>query len=177
MKPAENEIIHEILKGIIDKWRATGATETADAGPGESDMMETVILSPAGIVSPLRDGDEWTETVVLSARGGVTNPKPSPLSPPDLGRDAALETVVLGAGGAKTEPPTSGRLNEDECTELETIIIFPGMYPKGPPGARNGPEARAAGEWKEETESGDALSETVVLTPRRTNVKAKRWRD
>ena len=178
MKAAENENIHRILKGIIDKWRATGATETAAAGPGEEDdMMETVILSPAGMVSPLMNGDESTETVVLSARSGITNPKPSSLSPPDLGREAALETVVLGAGDAKTGPPTSARLNEDEFTELETIIIFPGMYPKGTFGTKNNRVSGAAGELKEETESGDAMSETVVLTPRRTNVKAKRWRD
>ena len=130
MKPAENEIIHKILKGIIDKWRERGATETTAAGPGEEDdMMETVILSPAVIASPLRNGDECTETVVLSARSGIT--KPSPLSPPDLWCDAVLETVALGGAGAKTEPSTSARLNEDEFTELETIILFPGMYPKG----------------------------------------------
>ena len=176
MKPAENEIIHNILKGIIDKWRERGATETTAAAPGEEDdMMETVILSPAGIASTLRNGDECTETVVLPARGGIKGH--SPLSPRDLGSDAVLETVVFAAMGAKTGPSTSVPLNEDEFTELETIILFPGMYPKGSLGAKNGPEAGAAGEWKGVTESGDALSETVILTPRQTNFRVKRWKD
>ncbi len=170
MKPAENEIIHKILKGIIEKWRERGAS------PGEeSDLMETVILSPAGIVSPIRDGDEWTETVVLSARGAIT--EPYPLSPRDLGSDAILETVALGAGGAKTGPPTSAPLNEDEFTEMETIILFPAMYPKGTLGAKNGLEAGPTGERKEETENWDALSETIILPPRQTNIKVKRWKE
>jgi hypothetical protein len=176
MKPAEDETIHKILKGIIDKWRERGARETTAEGPGEeSDMIETVILSPAGIASPVRSWDECTETVVLSARGEIT--EPSPLSPRDLGSDAVLETVALGAGGAKREPPTSPPLNEDELTVLETIILFAGMYPKGFFRTKNGPEVAAAGERKEETENGDALSETVILAPRQTNIKAKRWKE
>lgn len=169
MRPAEDEIIHNILKAIIDKWREREASLRE-----ESDLMETVILSPGGIPSHVRDGGEWTETVLLSAKGVGTGS--SPLSPRDIGSDPVLETVVLGAGAAKPGPSKPAAVNEDEPTVLETIIILPGMYPEGTFGARNCPDAGAAGEWKG-TDNGDALSETVILPPRQTNLKTKKWKD
>jgi hypothetical protein len=162
-QPAGDEVIHNILKGIIGKWRGTGTAQTLPGSLGEERcMMETVILSPPEIaarVSAIRDEEEWTETVVLSARDVIT--EPPQFSPRDLGSDAVLETVVLSAGGAKREPSTAVPLDESEDAMPETVILSPGVQPEG----------------KEEAADGDSLLETVILNSQKAKVKAKGWKD
>jgi hypothetical protein len=176
MKPVEDEVIHKILKGIADKWRAREATETPASGTGkEIDTMETVILSTAGTAapgSPGRNGEEWTETVVLSARGAITEPFPRPSRDPfGFG---ILETVALAAGGTGTAASKTASPDNGRDFVPETVILSPGVWSEEAFGA-NG--AGSAGGGQEEGADGVILSETVILTPRRTNVKVKRWKE
>ena len=75
--------IHEALRAVLAKWRASApppAAEPISSPPVPPSETETVILSPAAIVPPVppvRDEEEWTETVVLSTRIMA----PSPVSP------------------------------------------------------------------------------------------------
>jgi hypothetical protein len=178
-QPAGDEIIHGILAGIIDKWRDRGTAETPPASPvQEGDITETLIFSPAGSAAPLspgRDEEEWTETVVLSARG--VKPESPPSLQRDTGNDAMLETVALAAGGVKREPPTEAGADEGEDAGLETVIMSAGGRPEGTSGAINGAGAGTTGEGKEEAVDGDAVPETVILNPRKDKIKAKGWKD
>jgi hypothetical protein len=178
-QPAEDEIIHKALTAIIGKWRGRGMAETLpESHPGESGMMETIILSPSDIaapVSPVRDEEEWTETVVLSARGLIT--EPPPFSPRNPEGDAFLETVALSAGGVKTEQSTAAPPYEGEDAVLETVIMSPGVRPERTFGEKNGHDAGPKGERKEEAANGDAVPETVIINPQKAKVKAKGWKD
>jgi hypothetical protein len=176
--PAEDESIHKILKGIIGRWCKKEIAEThAERPEEESDTIETIILSPAEVCapdSPIRGEEEWTETVVLSARGVI---EPPPSSPRDPGSDVVLETVVLPPGGAKSEPSTSASLDEVEDAVPETVILSSGVCPEGTPRAKSGPEFGPTEERKEEAAKGDDLPETVILTPQRKRVKPKGWKE
>ena len=144
----------------------------------EIDMTETIVLSSAEIVSPVypvRDEEEWTETVVLSARSVPAEPPPH--FPKNRSDDALLETVVLSAGGARSEPIKTAPLIAGEDAVPETVILSPSIRSEESSGLKNSIEFVPAGEWKEVVAGGDDLPETVILSSQKAKFRSKSWKD
>ncbi|NVN90246.1 MAG: hypothetical protein HXX11_06540 [Desulfuromonadales bacterium] len=174
---AEDENIHKILTGIIGKWRVSGKVETLPKRSEEAaEMTDTIILSSARIDTPassIRDEEEWTETVILSARNEIVTP-----SPHSQFRDGAvLETVVLSPVRATSEPITPTLLEEVEDDVPQTIILSPGLRPEETIVVKKVPEGSPIGAVKEDIAHGDDLPETVMLNPQKARFKSKGWKD
>jgi hypothetical protein len=176
---SENADIHSALTGIIGKWRASGKPGTVPVNRAEEiDMTETIVLSSAEIVAPVfpvRDEEEWTETVVLSARSVPAEPPPN--SPKNRSDDVILETVVFSAGGARSEPIKTVPLDAGEDAVPETVILSPSTRPVESFGLKNTVEFVPAGERNEVAAGGDDLPETVILNSQKAKFRSKSWKD
>jgi hypothetical protein len=176
---SENADIHKALTGIIEKWRGDGKHGSLPKNPAEGmEMTETIVLSSAEIVSqvfPVRDEEEWTETVVISARNVPVEPPPH--FPKDRRDDVLLETVVLSPGGAWSGQMKTAQMDAGQEAVPETVILSPSARPTESLGLKSTVEFVPAGEREEVAAGEDDLPETVILSSQTPKFRSKSWKD
>lgn len=174
--------IHGILANIIGKWRDRALAEPQPVPRGDADTLaETIVLSPVvneTPLSPVRDEEEWTETVILSARDQVVEPPPhSPHSPQPFPDDVMLETVVLSPGRAPSEAIQVKHMEEINDDIPQTIILSPGIRTEQSVPVPSSAVVSPAGAVKHEAAKGDDLPETVMINPQTARFRSKGWKD
>ena len=112
---ADNEAIHDILLGILRKWRTEGEME-------REELRETIILSPGGAkveketLPPPVQATEWKEDIPETVILSPSRPTPTPSFPKVApSREADKMSVI---------PKTEKQPEDDVLTE--TVILGPG---------------------------------------------------
>jgi len=157
--PREDEVIHDILVRIRNKWQST-------AKPEKEEFPDTVILSVTGsakrpVSPPLQQEEALKETVIinpecLKERSGPASVKEEA----ELGK-----TVILSAGDEQEEKVTAPLQRGKEAEDIpDTVIISTQGIKKSDPEKKGG----------KKPEEIDLMTETIILGPQRTEDRKKK---